>query len=77
MTYNSEAPFVNLERRTAEDNIMSSTPDFEMENLKTVKTFIKAGRRKNMDEDGIYLKHDLEHTWSPTESANAEVGHRG
>lgn len=73
MPYNSATPFADRERTTAEENGMTA-PHFEMDKLKSVKTYIKGGQRGNVDEDGIYLKHDLEHTWSPTDSANA-FGH--
>lgn len=71
MPYNSRTPFVDIERSAAEGNGAISGPHFEMDNLKSVKTYIKGGQRGNVDEDGIYLKHDLERTWSSIDSTNA------
>lgn len=73
----SGSAHVSLERKIAQD-VMSSTPHFEMDTLKTVKTLIRGERRDNVSEDGIYLQHDLEHTWSPMgSSADPEIGPEG
>lgn len=46
----------------------------EMDRLKTVNTYIKAGPQSPVEEDGIYLKHDIHQKWSRTTSEMAE-GH--
>ena len=73
---NSRTPFVTIESRTAEGNAASPIPHFERDTCESVKPFIKGGGGGNVDEDGLYLKHDLEHTWSPMNSATA-VGREG
>ena len=46
----------------------------EMDRLKTVNTYIKAGPQGPVEGDGIYLKHDLHQKWSRTTSETTE-GH--
>ena len=41
----------------------------EMNRLKRVETFIHTGHRDESardEETGIHLKHDIQHSWSPT-----------
>ena len=40
----------------------SLLPSFELGSLSSVKTFIYSGRHNYVDEDGIHLKHNVEHS---------------
>ena len=73
MRHKSEDPFVHLESIVSEEVIVNSASRFEMNNLKSMKTLIKGGQGESVDEDGIHLKHDLEHTRSAIDYENAGI----
>ena len=76
MPYESKGPFVHLESVATEGVFTNSASRFEMDDLKSMRTIIKSGWRESVDEDGIgiYLKQELEHTWSSIDSNNAGTG---
>ncbi|KAL8784394.1 MAG: hypothetical protein Q9213_003994 [Squamulea squamosa] len=49
----------------------------ELDNLNSVKTIIKGEQRENVHDDGIYLKHDIERTWSPITSIDPQFRRGG
>ena len=69
--YNSGFPSVNVKRRSVEENEESTYPNLEMNSLKSGKTFIKGVRHQRVNEEGSFLKSDVEHTWSTRNPANA------
>ena len=75
MPHESKDAFVHLENVATDGVTAKSASQFEMDDLKSTGTIIEAGWRKSVDEDGIYLKQELEHTWSSIDYKNA--GNRG
>ena len=74
MPHKGERAFVHLESGATKESIAKSASRFEMNTLNSMKTMIKGGQRESGDEDGIYLTHDLEHTWSSADPKNAGIG---
>ena len=74
MPHESKDAFVHLESVATDGVTAKSASQFEMDDLKSTRTIIKSGWRESVDEDGIYLKQELEHTWSSIDSKNAETG---
>ena len=69
--YNSRFPSVSLERGSVEEDEERMYPRLEMNSLTRGKIFITGVRHQRADEEGLFLKSDVEHTWSTRNAANA------
>ena len=69
--YDSGFPSVDLERRSVEENDMTTSSYLEMNSLKSGKTFIAGVRAQRVDEAGTIFKSNIEHTWSTNRAAKA------
>lgn len=74
MPHEGRDPFVHLKSVATDGVTAKSASQFEMNDLKSTRTIIKSGWRESVDEDGIYLKQELEHTWSSIDPKNARTG---
>lgn len=73
MPHEGKDPFVPLEIVATNRVAAESASQFEMNDLKSTSTIIESGRRESVNGDGIYLKQELEHTWSSIDSNNARI----
>ena len=68
-TISAKRPFMKLEESGTGKPLGSLDQRFEMGDLQSVETHIKGEKHGTVHDDGICLRHDLEHTWSPMNAA--------